>query len=83
MARKKVVKKKSSNRRRSPKAAVASHAVRSESEECRGSWQKNLAIASFVLLFVKLWPGALEWVGRTNAWWFVLALVVFLVWSRK
>ncbi|NPE27175.1 hypothetical protein HNV12_04205 [Methanococcoides sp. SA1] len=39
----------------------------------------KLATASLVLILLKVWPTAMNWVHNTNVWWFILAFVVFAV----
>jgi len=37
------------------------------------------ATMAFVLIVLKIWDGAMNWVHATNVWWFVLAFVVFTI----
>lgn len=39
----------------------------------------KLATASLVIIILKLWSGSISWIVKTNIWWFVLALVIFLL----
>ena len=39
----------------------------------------KLAVATFVIIVLKIWTGAMNWVHATNIWWFVAALVIFVV----
>ncbi len=39
----------------------------------------KLAIASLVVVVLKVWPAAMTWVFNTSVWWFVLAFIVFAV----
>ncbi len=37
----------------------------------------KLATAAGIIIVLKLWVGAMNWVHDTNIWWFVAALVIF------
>ena len=39
----------------------------------------KLATMAFVLIILKIWSGAMNWVNTTNVWWFVLAFVIFAI----
>lgn len=39
----------------------------------------KFATATFVIIVLKLWDGAMVWVHNTNIWWFVGAFVIFVV----
>ena len=39
----------------------------------------KLATMAFVLIVLKTWGGAMNWVNNTNVWWFVLAFVIFAI----
>ena len=76
-----MVKKKKKVARKKTTAKKTVVPEMAEKKKCcgMGHCHMKLAVVAFVLIFLKLWPGALAWVGRTNVWWFVLALVIFLM----
>ena len=39
----------------------------------------KLATMAFVLIVLKIWSGAMNWVNATNVWWFILAFVIFAI----
>gem|GEM_PF-1846847 len=39
----------------------------------------KLATMTFVIVVLKIWGGAMDWVNDTNVWWFVLVFVVFAI----
>ncbi len=39
----------------------------------------KLAVASFVIIVLKLWTSAMVWVQTTNIWWFVAVFVIFAI----
>jgi hypothetical protein len=43
----------------------------------------KLSAATGIIIVLKLWPAALKWVLDTNIWWFVLALVIFMLKPMK
>lgn len=78
MARKKVARKKAAR-----KTATQPKPVRAAAPCSGNSWQTSLAVASFVLVLLRLFPALHAWVGKTSVWWFVLALLIFAFWPRK
>jgi len=74
-----MAKKKVSSRSGPKVTHVHSHDMMMHKRGC-DSWtwiSYKLAIASFVIVVLKLWTGANNWVMNTNVWWFVAALVIF------
>ena len=39
----------------------------------------KVAVAALVIIILKLWGGAMNWVIDTNIWWFVLILAVLVL----
>ena len=39
----------------------------------------KLASAAGILVILKLWSSAMDFVSNTNIWWFVAALVIFSI----
>jgi len=37
----------------------------------------KLAVAAFVLFVIQIWPAAMSWVHSVNAWYFLIAAIVF------
>ena len=37
----------------------------------------KLSVAAGVLLVLTIWPAAMDWVHSVNAWWFLVAFVLF------
>jgi len=44
----------------------------------------KLAVAAGVLFIIRIWPAAMTWVHSVNAWYFLVAAVIFALkpWSR-
>jgi hypothetical protein len=39
----------------------------------------KLAVASFVIFLLKVWPAAMNWVHSVNVWWFIVAAIIFSI----
>jgi len=39
----------------------------------------KLSVAAFVLFVITIWPAAMGWVNSVNAWYFLIAAIVFAV----
>jgi hypothetical protein len=38
----------------------------------------KVAVAAFILFLLRIWPGFMNWLHRTNAWWFFVIAIIFV-----
>jgi hypothetical protein len=43
----------------------------------------KLSVAASILFVLSIWPAALNWVGNTNYWWFLIAFIIFAIIPMK